>query len=203
MKEEEVTPLYTPRPGLLRYKGYIWRGNKQIDIVKRFYGTRSPMHGPRLRPSLNSRARRDWERIQTGSLIDRQFRGRFKLANRSRLTSYLSDYPILYATACQLFMTVFPIASLREEAGETVIHTVVASLSNVSYLELLRFNSSKNELSRWRLISVDMSFVSRCDNLPLRRRLMFISRRIPSRFLFFERSARRSDDMGIFPALVL
>jgi len=43
----------TLRLDLLRYKGYIWRGNKQIDIVKRFYGTWAPMLGPRLRPSLN------------------------------------------------------------------------------------------------------------------------------------------------------
>lgn len=124
VKGEEVTPLYTPRPGLLRYKGYIWRGNKQIDIVKRFYGTRSPMHGPRLRPSLNGPS---LPRVGTHSnwFPDRSsFRGRFKLANRSRLTSDLSDYPILYATACQIFMIVFPIKSLGGRRGdeETVMH---------------------------------------------------------------------------------
>lgn len=82
------------------------------------------MHGPRLRPSLNGPS---LPRVGTHSnwFLDRSsFRGRFKLANRSRLTSDLSDYPILYATACQIFMTVFPIESLggRRRGEETVMH---------------------------------------------------------------------------------
>jgi len=76
----------TPRPSLLRYKGHIWRGNKQIDIVKRFYGTRAPMLGPRLQPSLNG-ASVPRARTHSNWFPDRSwFRGRFKLANRPRLT---------------------------------------------------------------------------------------------------------------------
>lgn len=132
--------------------------------------------GPRLRPSLKGPSS---PRVGTHSnwFPDRSsFRGRFKLANRSRLTSDLSDYPILYATACQLFMA-FPIA-LRGEEARRPLYTV-ASLSNVSYLKLLRFNSSKNELSTdedWSL-SIWASYRGAIIYRLFRRRLMIISRR--------------------------
>lgn len=133
--------------------------------------------GPRLRPSLNGpsspRVGTHWNWLPDRS----SFRGRFKLANRSRLTSDLSDYPILYATACQLFMTVFPIA-LREEEARRPLYTV-ASLSNVSYLELLRFNSSENELStdEDRSPSIRASYRGAIIYRLFRQRLMIISRR--------------------------
>lgn len=150
----------TPRLGLLRYKGHIWRGNKQIDIVKRFYGTRTPMLGPRLQPSLNGVS---VPRAGTHSnwFPDRSwFRGRFKLANRLHLTvmSALSDRPILYAIACQIFMIR---CSRLSPMGEP-LYTVV-SLSNVSYLELLQFNSELSVDEDWSL-SIRTSYRG-CDNL--------------------------------------
>jgi len=71
----------------------------------------------------------------------------------------------------------FPIA-LRGEEARRPLYTV-ASLSNVSYLKLLRFNSSKNELSTdedWSL-SIWASYRGAIIYRLFRRRLMIISQR--------------------------
>lgn len=170
----------TPRRGLLRYKGHIWRGNKQIDIVKRFYGTRAPMLGPRLQPSLNGVSTPESQRAHSNRFPDRSwFRGHLKLANRlhrtlrrvCRITQFFMQSRVKYLWQQ---VPVPPIESLMIVMHD-VSHHIGCVIFRLVPIELIQERARR----RWRLISADTDFVSRCDNSATfgRRLMVIIARR--------------------------
>lgn len=135
-----------------------------------------------------------WAGTHSNWFPDRSwFRGRFKLANRLTLRRF--------RRLAQFFMQSNIYGSVADPRGPLC---TVVSWSNVSYLELPRFNSEREQSADedWSL-PIRTSYRSAIIYWQFRRRLMIISL-VPSRFLLRHRVIyERIDNTGTFPAFDL